>query len=269
MIIKYTAFLDVLGFSNYMKTSITNEEEAEEFHISLKQTVDKYLDGMEKEDIFKNSSHNVTYLHDIQLEYSWISDTFVVSLKYDLNIKQEDIYLKPTMIHYLSSIVSQINHFFVMEYQLCLRGAITSKFTYLKDRILLGKGIAEAHELESKIASNPRVIFASDIITDEINNILNEDLNSCILKDCDGWYFIDFFNLLKESPPVIYIDEDWRLKNTDKSEDELLVCIMDETMKRYENMINKNLLKHKDNQVVLAKYLWLKEYYEKKNENEK
>jgi len=267
MNIKYTAFLDILGFSEYMKANINSEEKAAQFYMSLKYAVDKYLDDFKKENIFKKLSLEVTYLDKIQLEYCWISDTFVVSIKYELDGMKEDIYLKPTMIYYISSIVSQINHFFVREHQLCLRGAITSKFTYLKDRIILGEGIVDAHYLESKIASTPRIIFASDIISNEINNIFNEDSNSCVFEDCDGWYCVDFFNLLKENPPVIYVEKN--PQNTNKSQDELLEEVFTETMEKYKDMINENLFKHANNLAVLTKYLWFKKYYDMRNKNEK
>ena len=41
--IKYTAFIDVLGFSSYIENKITNDTEAQDFSKNLKKIID-YLE---------------------------------------------------------------------------------------------------------------------------------------------------------------------------------------------------------------------------------
>ncbi|MDQ7083967.1 MAG: hypothetical protein Q9M36_03140 [Sulfurovum sp.] len=72
--LKYTAFLDILGFSNYMETKITNDYEAEEFYNKLAQ-IKEYLNWI-KEATLKTGS---LLLNDVHIKHSWISDTFIIT----------------------------------------------------------------------------------------------------------------------------------------------------------------------------------------------
>lgn len=84
--IQYTAFIDILGFSNYIKTEITNDNQAEEFYDTFNEVV-QYL---QFESDNKFDVKNADFIQDIVLKYSWISDTFVVSIAYMNELKKDD-----------------------------------------------------------------------------------------------------------------------------------------------------------------------------------
>ncbi len=202
----------------------------------LKSLKDDKYDGLE-----------IDFLKDVSVNYTWISDTFVVTIEY--NGEDKDYQVSSMMIFILSIAIAQVHHFFAKEYGLLIRGAISSKYTFINDNILLGEGISEAYLLESKIAVNPRVIFAEDIITDKILkklslNYSDNDLN-IISKDCDGYYFVNYLSVLQEIPPMIGSKP----------------IISKEILGKYKSLIDKGL--SLGDTKTRCKYKWLKEYYSK------
>ena len=199
--IKYTAFLDVLGFSDYIKEKITNDDEAKKFYKNINNRVITYFQYLKTDDTFKE----IDMLKNINTNYTWISDTFVISMMCDS--QENDIKIKALMIQILSMGIADVYHFFALEYGLMIRGSISSKYTFINDKLILGEGISEASILEKNIAIYPRVIFAKDIITDDIMDIISllhdDDLLNIVSKDCDGYYFVNYIGLLQEMPPMI------------------------------------------------------------------
>ena len=245
--IKYTAYIDVLGFSNHIENKITNDKEAQSFAQELINNVVNYL---EYEKInFLNKYNLPDELNAIQYDYTWISDTFVITINYNGNCTNK--HLSGVLISLLSLTISQVYHFFARKYGLLLRGAITSKYTFL------GKGIAEAAKLEKEIAIYPRVIFAEDVISDDIISYIvlmhNDNNLNIVSKDFDGWYFVNYITSLQDLPPMISIGNE---TNLDEAKSDQM-----ETVKSYSQIID-NGLKEK-NLKIRSKYLWLKEYFNK------
>ncbi len=254
--IKYTAFIDVLGFGKYIEKNITNDEKAEQFYDNL-HLITQYLEYL-KNDTYEKL--DIVFLNDIDIKYTWVSDTFVLTIEYD-NEKLEDSILS-TMIYLLSLAITSIHHFFAQKYGFLIRGGISSKYTFINDNILLGAGIVEAHYLESKIASNARVIFADGILTDEILerlSLLHNDNNlNIISKDCDGYYFINYIGMLQDIPPMIG-NRVAPLLGEKLKEREIKDKI--EALKEYRKIIQAGL-QITDVDVQL-KYIWLEEYIDK------
>lgn len=253
--IKYTAFLDVLGFSNYIENKITKNQEAQEFSKNFKKVID-YLEYEKK--YFSNKHRLQDEIKDIQYDYTWISDTFVIAIKYNGDSTNKN--LSGLLISLLSLNISQISHFFAREYKLLIRGAITSKYTFLDKNLILGKGIAEASKLEKEIAIYPRVIFAEDVIShDAISYIAlmhNDNNLNIVSKDFDGRYFVNYLASIQDLPPMI-----GESKNLTKE-----ICLNEmakldkiETVKIYSQIIDKGL--REKNLKIRSKYLWLKEYF--------
>lgn len=248
--IKYTAFIDVLGFSNHIENKITNDKESQEFM----QDFEKVINYFKYEKIsFLNKYNLPDELNGIQYDYTWISDTFVITIKYNGNCTKKN--LSGPMIYLLSLTISQVYHFFARKYGLLLRGAITSKYTFLGKNLILGKGIAEAAKLEKEIAIYPRVIFAEDVISDDIISYIvlmhNDNNLNIVSKDFDGWYFINYIASLQDLPPMISVGNETKLAEA-KSEQM-------ETLKSYSQIFNKGL--KEKNLKIRSKYLWLKEYF--------
>ena len=255
--IKYTAYIDVLGFSEHIENKITNDKESQEFM----QDVEKVINYFKYEkNSFLNQYNTPDELNGVQYDYTWISDTFVISINYNGNNTNK--HLSGVLISLLSLTISQVCHFFARKYGLLLRGAITSKYTFLGKNLILGKGIAEAAKLEKEIAIYPRVIFAEDVISDDIISYIvlmhNDNNLNIVSKDFDGWYFVNYIASLQDLPPMIG-EAKKSMNEIDLNEMAKLDKI--ETIKSYSQIID-NGLKEK-NLKIRSKYLWLKEYFNK------
>lgn len=242
--IKYTAFIDVLGFSEHIENKITNDKESQEFM----QDVEKVINYFKYEkNSFLNQYNTPDELNGVQYDYTWISDTFVITINYNGNCTNK--HLSGVLISLLSLTISQVYHFFARKYGLLLRGAITSKYTFL------GKGIAEAAKLEKEIAIYPRVIFAEDVISDDIISYIvlmhNDNNLNIVSKDFDGWYFVNYIASLQDLPPMISIGNE---TNLDEAKSDQM-----ETVKIYSQIIDKGL--KEKNLKIRSDYLWLKEYF--------
>lgn len=256
--IKYTAFIDILGFSDLIAKKITNEEQAEKFYTEIEEGVLSFLDFCEN-DVYAKESENFDEFNALKFNYLWISDTFVLSVEYKDDVTKLKKHIKSMMIYTLSLYISSVAQHFIHKHQLCIRGGITSKYTYMKDKLLLGEGISEAHYLESKIASNPRVIFSTDIITEEILELLLQNHNPIISKDCDGFYFVDFLNALKRMPMMIAKENE---KFTKKEQyEQFLKESTDAFYASLKQMIREGL----QNPQNKVKYMWMNEYFNNHN----
>jgi len=253
--IQYTAFLDVLGFSNYIKTEITNDDQAEEFYDIFNEVIEYLL--FEKQDEFAIVSAD--YLKNIKIKHSWISDTFVISIEYMDEIKKGDEdRIKGMMIFRLSMIIASIHHFMASKFGFIVRGGISSKYSCITDNFILGEGVVEASKLEKKIAIYPRVIFEQNIISDEIYEILSReyrdnDLNF-ISKDCDGYYFVNYLAMLQHIPPMIG-------KMPRISDDKIKVTAIQQkinVIEKYQKIVVDGFTI--PNEKVKAKYTWLNNY---------
>jgi len=253
--IQYTAFIDILGFSNYIKTEITNDYQAEEFYDNFNEVIE-YLQHEQQDELEIKNSY---YWNDINLRYSWISDTFVVSIEYMNEIeKNDENIIKGIMIFRLSMIIASIHHFMASKFGLIVRGAISSKYSCITNNFILGEGVAEASKLEKEVAVFPRVIFEQNIISDEIHEIItrehqNNDLNF-ISKDCDGYYFVNYLAMLQQIPPMI--GNMFRIPDNKIKENAIKQKI--NVIEKYQNIVADGF--KIPNEKVKAKYTWLNNY---------
>ncbi|MBT4708499.1 MAG: hypothetical protein HOB77_06830 [Campylobacteraceae bacterium] len=255
--IQYTAFIDILGFSNFIKHNIQNDFTAEEFHNDLKDIIE-YL-KFEKDN--KDNIENAEYLNNISLKYTWVSDTFVITMNYEKEIEDNINIVKTMMLFKVSMMVSSISHFIVNKYGLLIRGAISYKYSCITDNLILGEGISEAATLE-KIANVPRVIFEQSIICDDIYEIISRryrDNNlNYISKDTDGYYFVNYLAMLQYIPPMI--GKTFRVSG-DKLKD-FTVKKIDTTLNQYHKIANDGIESNISDAKLMTKYTWFKQYLE-------
>jgi len=254
-VIQYTAFLDILGFSEHIKSKITNDDQAEDFYDTFNEVIE-YLQ-FEKQDVFQIESAD--YLEYIKIKHSWISDTFVISIEYLNEIKEEDENkIRGMMIFRLSMIIASIHHFMASKFGFTVRGGVSSKYSCITDNFILGEGVAEAHKLEKDIAIYPRVIFEQNIVSDEIYEIMtrqyrDNDLNF-ISKDCDGYYFVNYLAMLQQIPPMI--GKMLKIPNDKIKENAIKQKI--NVIEKYQNIVADGL--KITNEKIKAKYTWLNNY---------
>ena len=253
--IQYTAFLDILGFSNHIKTKITNDYLAEEFHDTFNEIIE-YIQ-YEKENKFLID--NANYLKNIEIKYSWISDTFVISVEYINEIEKDDEnIIKGMMLFRLSMIVASIHHFMALKFGFIVRGAISSKYSCITNNFILGEGVAEASKLEKEIAIHPRVIFEQNIISHEIYELISRhyrdnDLNY-ITKDCDGCYFVNYLAILQYIPPMI--GKIPRIPDNKIKETAIEQKV--NVIKKYQKIVQDGSMIADEK--IKAKYIWLNNY---------
>ncbi len=253
--IQYTAFLDVLGFSEYIKTKITNDYQAEDFYNTFNEVIEYIL--YEKKDEIKID--DADYLRNIKIKHSWISDTFVICIEYMDEIQKDDENkIRVMMIFRLSMIIASIHHFMASKFGFIVRGGVSSKYSCITDNFILGEGVAEASKLEKEIAIYPRVIFKQNIISDEIYEIItrqyrDNDLNF-ISKDCDGYYFVNYLAMLQHIPPMI----GKMFKISDKEIKETVIQQKINVIKKYQEIVVDGF--KIPNEKVKVKYTWLNNY---------
>jgi hypothetical protein len=253
--IQYTAFVDILGFSNYIKTNITNDDQAEELYEKFNEIVE-YLQSESKDEIILK---NAEFFKDITIKYSWVSDTFVISIQYMNEVKKDDEnVIKGMMVFRLSMIIASIHHFVASQFGLIVRGGISSKYSCITNNFILGEGVVKAHKLENDIAVYPRVVFEQSIINDEVYEIItrhyrDNDLDF-ISKDCDGYYFVNYLAILQYIPPMIgktlKIPKDKIRENAIKQKINMI--------EKYQKIVVDGL--KIPNEKVKSKYNWLNNY---------
>ena len=256
--IQYTAFLDILGFSNYIKTKITNDYLAEEFYNTFNEVIEYIQHEKEVESVINNAD----YLKNIKIKHSWISDTFVISIEYMNEVGEEnENIIKSMMIFRLSMIIASIHHFMAIKFGFIVRGAISSKYSCITNNFILGEGVAEAATLEKDIAIYPRIIFEQNIISPEINELISRhyddnDLNY-ITKDCDGYYFVNYLAMLQYVPPMI----GKMFKVSDNKIKENAIQQKINVIEKYKKIVIDGL--QMPNEKLKAKYIWLNNYLER------
>ena len=172
--------------------------------------------------------------------------------------KDEESILKGMMIFRLSMIIASIHHFVASQFELIVRGGISSKYSCITNNFILGEGVVEAHKLENDIAVYPRVIFEQNIINDKIHELMtryysDNDLDF-ISKDCDGYYFVNYLAILQYIPPMI----GKMLKIPDDKIKENAIKQKINMIKKYKKIVEDGL--EISNEKVKSKYNWLNNY---------
>lgn len=144
----------------------------------------------------------------------------------------------------------------IMRDGIFIRGSIVLDKIYNDSKYFFGPGVNLAYNLESKKAIYPRVIIEDSIIkllfdkdyqNSNVTKLITahkaedevEYLNIIIKKSSDGFYFVDYLNVLK------YYDEP--------------NCIS--FLKKHKQLIEDYYNKSKNINNIASKYLWLKRYH--------
>lgn len=156
----YVAFIDILGFSNF----VSDEQSAEK--------VKELFEFIKKFQCAMNSSQ------DLDTKVAFFSDSIVFTtentLKYGLDMIFTAIW---TAELYLNQYL-----------KLYFRGGITKGLYYHEGEIAFGPGIVKAYALESQ-AKYSRILIDSDIVSELGENKLT------IMQDVDGQYCFNPFGL--------------------------------------------------------------------------
>lgn len=183
-------FLDILGFKNKILSAKTNSEVEQIFdmltYINAWNTSDGKNLFIEAKDFSRESYVKLKneQFEQIQkeLHVSYFSDSFVITLPYEENDLNTKLFL---IIHSLANLMSKLAraNFFT-------RGGISIGKMFHKDNVFFGHAFLESYELESEIATYPRVI-----LSDKLNEIANT--MPYVKQDNDGLLYVDWINFVK------------------------------------------------------------------------
>ncbi len=87
-----------------------------------------------------------------------------------------------------------------------VRGALTLGKFHLREGLIFGPALIEAHDLERDVAVHPRIVLGSDAERSQREDLRSHaqpgesPQNLLLLRDADGWTFIDYLGLLFDDP---------------------------------------------------------------------
>lgn len=236
------AFVDILGFKELVKnenkmnliysilTVLKIQEKAEHWDLSL----------MEIEEDAQYKSVETFDIRD-SIQCTCFSDSIVISVKYDDDNINE---MTSSVIAHISRIGAQL-----ISYGILIRGGMTIGKLYHNNGILLGQGMIEAYEIESKLAKMPRIAISKKLV-DCLNYPLKGKAHrypyhQYLKRFSDGvvgFSQLQSFEVLQSSTII---------------EEDEMHDYLDEVRK----VIIKGLDSNMENPDVFSKYVWLKDQY--------
>lgn len=223
------AFIDLLGFKHAITTFERQQEILELLQLFSRVTRDF--------DIQKNQTENST-TYNISPTISIFSDNIVISIPIQDDIPNFGI---------INSLLESITWFaaHALERQFLIRGGIAKGFVYHNNNIVFGDALIKAYELESNLASYPRVLVARDAFDYfEYKKDFVEDFDGMIILD----YISGSFGLLRTG-----LEVDKSLCHNIKRR----IALFDEIVSQ-----NINALSLANKQKELSKWIWFSKHYQ-------
>lgn len=233
------AFIDILGFKQEILDCNNDSTKLEEKY-------NIYINKLKSAEYF---IVNKNHINNSNRNYISFSDSNIIY--WELKHPESD-----------NEIGGTISDLCKYQYQLALegifvRGGISRGLNYMEDNIIFGESIIKSHDLESKEAIYPRII-----LDNSLNNILqkfaekttndNEFWKQSLLKDYDGYYFINYLNEL--------LDLD-KFCNSPEIKKELSKDPVIENLKIHKLHIEKNLNKYNLDNKIYSKFIWVAQYH--------
>lgn len=217
----YIVYFDILGYKQYFED---NEEDYD------------LLDAITH--IMKDVKNQVKILKDLgydDIHIKAFSDNVIICV----NCKD----LAQNEINQLGFLISYIEHYILVRYNLLLRGAFTKGKIYFDSDIVYGEGLIRAVELENK-AKFPRIII-DQMFTEQDFIFMKHNM---ALQDIDGQLYLDYF------PNFGIMKAHYRIIKEN---------IKDQINKygKYKNLREENKVKTRES--IIQKILWLVEKYNK------
>lgn len=160
----FVAFLDILGFSNMVKSDFESSPQNKTYLNKLFQ-IYNYTSKIDKS--------------NLDLNVMQFSDSIVLSVPYS------DEFFSPFI-----SVIAKYQYDLFCKGILC-RGGIAYGKHFFQEGFLFSNGLIEAYKIESETAKHPRIVVSNDLIqliykTGEIDD------NVYLIKENDGLFFVDF-----------------------------------------------------------------------------
>lgn len=217
------AFVDVLGFTKIVENTIKNELEIEDETKKIDALFNAFHELLFKETYSSNDTSTSKII-------SHFSDTIVISC-----LKTEKSGIFCTLVNVLFLCATALQEDFL------LRGVIVCGKLYHTKEKIYGPALTKAYEMEKKLALYPRVILDDNVL--EIakkysNNQEFKTIEKIILKDFDGLFYLNYFDLTK-----------------------INIFYKNKGLSTYFELLREKVksMSEKENLSIRSKYLWLKE----------
>lgn len=180
---RIVAFIDILGFSNIIKASVNSQEQLDKLGSALTY-IHRYFNLIRAD-----------YEDPSILQLSQFSDSIVISVSMKNSLEMIAIF------KHLKTI--QIN---LLYQDILLRGGIVKVKLIHTDDLLLGPGMVNAYNLESKCALNPRIVIDPKVLWQFgrvdgkkiLERLKDFDYEKSFTTEADGLAYIDYFNDVEE-----------------------------------------------------------------------
>lgn len=225
----YIAYFDILGYKNYF------DENDSDIQTLLKKNV-----------AIANDTNEMTGANS-SFSYKMFSDNCIIMISENSTSPVDEL---GALIH----LVSALQLKFLKDYGILIRGGITKGEAYIDSKIVFGKGLIRAVEMEMKEAKYPRII-----IDNVISDIIDLENYNLVKKDSDGLYYLDFFSVLEKVDDVFFPEKDKKRKICEVRDQVFLLC---EKNCKYDKRISDSTkIERKDS--IIQKYVWLLLKYNK------
>lgn len=267
------AFLDILGFKNYV-TKCLDKKDFKELNKSGNLLKNKMI-----------NLKKVAKLTNVEIKYNQFSDSICIAIPYS-----EGDNLSFTNAFVLLILILKTYQMELLEDNFYIRGAISTGFHLEFQEIVFSEGLIKAYELESKKAIYPRVILDYNV-QKAVKYIFKNDeklknamscfgVKKMILSDWDNIIFLNpfswnstkinskglekamksginqYFNALNlKMPPEL---EDINLNNSFEELQNYSLSFAKNIKNTIEELENKNK-DDRNRYHILQKYLWLQE----------
>ncbi|MBR2566586.1 MAG: hypothetical protein IKE29_18490 [Paenibacillus sp.] len=202
---KLVAFVDILGFSNLVKESETNDSKAQMLLSSLRD-IESFI--KREEELYERSeSIGNNTVSKLKVNYTQFSDSIILST--DIVVPEIDglKFHNINNIMNMCTLLSYLQARFLNEGVL-LRGGLTWGPIFHEKNICFGPAFIKAYLLESELANTPRIVIDPSITSLSLIPTEYEDYdlypflmentlkgNMFLEDEVDGNYFINFMLL--------------------------------------------------------------------------
>lgn len=270
-LIQWTLFIDMLGY-RAINGEIKSDKDALDF-VSFMDENKSIFESQDNELIQKsyfNESFNLYDFYDIKKAF--VSDSVIVTYfpKKDLEPDQEKmLFFHSANAIFIITMRLQTFIYNCLLKGIFLRGGISNKYCYIKDEFVVGEGVIEAYQAESEDAKYPRIVFSKSVFENKkllsAYKMLDKGMyneSGLLTQDSDGIFYINYLNYAITSlnvnlPPKTR--HSYESSPFYKKQQEFTLAFIH----NHQNMIKRKIKESKNNNDnrVLSKYLWLKEYH--------
>lgn len=265
---RFVCFIDILGFSD-----LINEYDSNISSTILQDIQESFAQA--KTFLFANKGNKPDEVTR-NLEYQTFSDNICISIPYFDN---ETDYISNFNI--IATYVRALQ-FVLMEKGFFTRGGISTGSYYSDNNLIFSKGLVNAYFLESKKAIYPRVVI-DNIIIDKLKTYKPESftffgLEKVIIFDWEETAFLNPFGLINSSlAPIKSMMDKCQTDTNDplvnslnsitKTFQDLTINLLNiagdaeqSSVSKIKSLIIDNILRHRSEENILSKYLWLEEF---------